>query len=118
MKRTFSLVHPKIKPARLADSVRHEIKKFVKKERDMPTGRDIPFWDFVVKFGLNEESTVEVTLKEINQQIDKAVEEGAEQVYVEIEKVAGVIVERQFEQESEQDVFDIEPEEIIDEEDE
>lgn len=114
MKRTFSLVHPKIKPARLIDSARHEIKKYVKKERNMPTGRDIPFWDFDVKFGEDEESSVGISFKELNQYMDKAAEAGAEQFYVEIVKVAGVIVEP----EAPEDAFEIEPEEIFEEDEE
>lgn len=92
MKRTYSLVHPKIKPARLIDAARHDIKKFLKKERNKPTGRHVPFWDFEVKFGQSEQETEIIALSEINQYMDKAEADGQSQFYVEITTISGVKV--------------------------
>jgi len=32
MKKTFNLTHPKIKPARLVEAVRRDVKKYLKRE--------------------------------------------------------------------------------------
>lgn len=111
MKRTFSLVHPKIKPARLVDSARHDVKKFVKKERSMPTGKDVQFWDFEVKFGRSEETAELIDFKSLNQHMDQLLSDDAEQMFIEIITVAGVLPEPV----EPEDAFDIEPEEIDDE---
>ena len=51
MKKTFVLSHPKIKLPRLVDSIRHEVKKYLRRERNkqVPDGAD--FWDFDCRFG-------------------------------------------------------------------
>ena len=43
MKKTFKLTHPKIKPARLIESVRRDVKKYLKREKrkSLPDGVDI-----------------------------------------------------------------------------
>ena len=43
MKKTFQLEHPKIKPARLIEAVRRDVKKYIKREKrkSLPEGVDI-----------------------------------------------------------------------------
>lgn len=84
MKRTFTLEHPKIKVARMVDSTKHEIKKFLKKERKKPLPSGVNYWGFDCKFGQSEESAVEVALPMLNQHIDDAVENGIMTLYIEI----------------------------------
>ena len=40
MKKTFELTHPKIKPARKVESVKHEVKKYLKRERNKTLPED------------------------------------------------------------------------------
>ena len=65
MKKTFCLAHPKIKPDRLLESVRRDVKKYVKRERKkaLPPGAD--FWDFDCKFGHTEDSAEVVHLSDL-----------------------------------------------------
>ena len=46
MKKTFRLTHEKIQPARLMESIKNEVRKYLKRERakKLPEGAD--FWDF------------------------------------------------------------------------
>ncbi len=90
MKKTFKLTHDKIKPARLADAIKSEVKKYIKRERNhaLPTGVD--FWDFACKFGKDVESSKEIHLAEINQCIDKAEAEQLDTFYLEILAKPGV----------------------------
>ena len=84
MKKTFQLTHPKIKPARMVDSIKSEIKKYIKRERNktLPAGAD--YWDFDCKFALTEATADVIHLSEINKSIDEAVNAGAMSFYVEV----------------------------------
>ncbi|MBO1519528.1 DUF6172 family protein [Oceanisphaera pacifica] len=84
MKKTFTLTHAKLKPARLIDAIKHEIKKYFKRERNkqLPAGAD--YWAFDCRFGLSEAEAEKVFPSDINKQIDAAVAQDATEFYVEI----------------------------------
>lgn len=84
MKKTFSLEHEKIKPARLVESAKHDVKKYLKRERRKTLPEGVDYWDFDCKFGLDEASATPVFTAEISKLIDGAVEAGNMQFYVEI----------------------------------
>ncbi len=83
MRKTFPLVHPKHQPARVLDKVKHEVRKYLKRER----GKDLPekadYWAFECRVG-KDDSAPAVSLKELSGAIDHASSEGWESVYVEI----------------------------------
>jgi len=110
MKKTFELVHPKINPARMVDSVKHDVKKYLRRERNKKLPKGADFWDFDVKFGLNQETAEVIRLSEINKSIDTAVEAGATAFYIEILAKEGVRII----QEPELDEDDFEPEFVDD----
>lgn len=84
MKKIFELSHPKLKPARLVESIKHEVKKYIKRERNkkLPEGAD--FWDFDCQFGNTAEEAEVVHLSDINKNIDSQVEAGATNFYLQI----------------------------------
>lgn len=84
MKKTIALTHPKIKTARLVDSIKHDIKKYLGRERrkTLPEGTD--YWTFDCKFGPSEDEAEVVFTSEINKRIDGAVERELTEFYVEI----------------------------------
>mgnify|MGYP001206891548 CR=1 FL=1 len=84
MKKTIALTHPKIKTARLVDSIKHDIKKYLARERrkSLPEGTD--YWTFDCKFGPSEAEAEVVFTSEINKRIDGAVERELTEFYVEI----------------------------------
>jgi hypothetical protein len=84
MKRTFTLDHPKIKMPRVVDSVKHDIRKLIKKERKKPLPSGAIYWDFDCKFGQSEETAVEVHLSSLTKNIDELVEKNIMTIYVEI----------------------------------
>ena len=84
MKRTFNLVHPKIKVPRVVDSVKHDIKKHLKKERKKPLPSGATYWGFDCKFGQSEETAVEVPLSSLTKNIDDLVANNIMTIYVEI----------------------------------
>jgi hypothetical protein len=84
MKKTFHLTHPKIKYPRLIEAVRHDVKKYIKRERNKPLPDGVDFWDFDCKFGNTEEEAQAIHLAEIGKCIDKAEEQQLESFYLEI----------------------------------
>lgn len=84
MRKTFELSHPKIKLARLVESIKHDVKKYIKRERNksLPEGAD--FLDFDCKFGSSRDEAKVIHLAEINTYIDQAEQAGAESFYLEI----------------------------------
>jgi len=84
MKKTFQLTHLKIKRDRLIEAVRHEVKKYIKRERNKKLPEGVDFWDFDCKFGHNIEEAKEIHLSEISKCIDKAEEQQLELFYLEI----------------------------------
>lgn len=84
MKKTFALSHPKHKPARLVDSIKHEVKKYIKRERNKALPTDADYWDFDCKIGADAEQAQELHLNGINKAIDALVAQSVESFYLEI----------------------------------
>lgn len=84
MRKTFVLTHQKIKRDRLVEAVRHEIKKYIKRERGKKLPEGVDFWDFDCKFGQTSEEAKEIHLAEITKCIDKVEEQQFEAFYLEI----------------------------------
>ena len=84
MKQTFALTHPKLKPARLVDSIKHDVKKYLKRERNKALPKGTDYWTFDCRFGATKDAAEEVFTSELNKHIDSAVEQGLEQFYIEI----------------------------------
>jgi len=84
MKKTIALTHPKLKPARLADSIKHDIKKYLNRERrkSLPAGMD--YWTFDCRFGASEDAAEKIFTAEINKHIDAAIAQELPECYVEI----------------------------------
>ena len=84
MKKTFKLEHPKIKVPRVVDSVKHDIKKYLKKERKNTLPAGAKYWGFDCKLGASEETAVEVQLPSLTKSIDALVEKNIMTIFVEI----------------------------------
>ncbi len=84
MKKTFKLTHEKIKRPRLVDAIKHEVKKYLKRERRRALPDDADYWDFDCRFGKDEASSEVIHLSEINKSIDWAESEQLETFYLEI----------------------------------
>ena len=89
MRKTFQLQVEGKHPDRLLEAIKHEIRKYIKRERRrvLPEGSD--FWDFDCKFGTTAETAEPVHLSAITGLIDGVVKEAGKQFYVEILAKAG-----------------------------
>jgi hypothetical protein len=84
MKKTFRITHPKIKVARLIESVRCDVRKYLKKERKKKLPEGVDFLDFECKFGPTAEEAKVVHVAEIGKSIDAAEKQQLESFYIEI----------------------------------
>ncbi|SMN17046.1 hypothetical protein CRYPA_851 [uncultured Candidatus Thioglobus sp.] len=84
MKKTFSFAHPKKKRARVADAIKHELKKYIKRERNKKLPKDMDFWDFDCRFGADEASAGVIHVSEINKVITEAYDEGLDNFFLEV----------------------------------
>jgi hypothetical protein len=90
MKKTFKLHIEGKNPDRVLEAIKHEVRKYVKRERrkTLPKGAD--YWAFDCKFGVTEATAEVVRLAEITQKMDEVVSGGGEGFYVEILAAQGV----------------------------
>ncbi|CAG21168.1 MULTISPECIES: DUF6172 family protein [Photobacterium] len=84
MKKTFALTHPKKAVPRIVESVKSEVKKYIKRERNKQLPSGVDFWDFDCKFGHTEQEAKVIHLKEINKCIDEAEKLELTSFYLEI----------------------------------
>jgi len=84
MKKTFVLTHPKIKFPRLIEAAKHDIKKYVKRERRKNLPEGVDYWDFDCKFGHTEEEAKSIHISEINKFVDEVAELELQSFYLEI----------------------------------
>ena len=84
MKKTFKLIHKKLKRPRLVDAIKHEVQKYLKRERkrSLPEGAD--YWDFDCRFGVDKESSKVIHVSEINKSISQAESENIDSFYIEV----------------------------------
>jgi len=96
MKKTFKLTHPKIKVARLVDTVKYDVRKYLKRERNKNLPEGVDFWDFDCKYGRTAEESKEIHVAEINKFIDEAEAQQLESFYLEILAKPGHRQKNQF----------------------
>lgn len=90
MKKTFPLHIEGKHPDRVMDALKHELRKYVKRERGRALPKGVDFWDFDCKFGPQADGAEVVHLAEFGARLDAARQAGALQVYIEILAKHGV----------------------------
>jgi len=96
MKKTFNLIHDKIAKPRLVESAKHDVKKYLKRERNkaLPKGFDV--WEFDCKFGASQAKAANVEVQDINANINEFEALGADEFYIEIIARAANKADRQI----------------------
>jgi hypothetical protein len=69
---------------RLLDAAKHDVRKYVKRERARALPEGVDFWDFDCKLGASETATAVVHLAALMAGIDELVKDGGDQFYVEV----------------------------------
>ena len=70
MKKTFKLNIEGKNRDRVLDAVKHEIRKYVKRERRRALPEGVDFWDFDCRFGATEEQAIVVHFATLTELID------------------------------------------------
>lgn len=84
MKKTFPLAVEGKNPDRLLDATKHEIRKYLKRERRRALPEGVDYWDFDCRFGATEQTSVMAHVAELIDLIDAAANGGEKQFYIEI----------------------------------
>jgi hypothetical protein len=84
VKKTFKLNIEGKHRDRVLDAVKHEIRKYVKRQRRVPLPEGVDYWDFDCKFGATADTATVVHFATITGLIDAVAKEGADSFYLEI----------------------------------
>lgn len=89
MKKTFPLHAPGKADPRVVEAIKHDVRKYVKRERGktLPEGFDL--WEFACRVGPTAATAQPAPLNDVGAAIDGVVGAGGPEVYVEIMAAAG-----------------------------
>ena len=84
MKKTFQLNIEGKNRDRVLEATKHEIRKYVKRQRRVPLPEGVDFWDFDCKFGTTEADAAVVHFATITGLIDAVAKDGGDAFYLEL----------------------------------
>jgi Family of unknown function (DUF6172) len=90
MKKTFQLTIEGKHPDRVLDATKHEIRQYIKRERNKARPEGVDFWDFNCRFGLSNDTAEVIHPEQLTERINEAAAGGASAFYVELLSKAGV----------------------------
>ena len=90
MKKTFKINIEGKNRERVLEATKHEIRQYIKRERNKALPLGVDFWDFDCRFGLSEDAATSAHPANITALIDAAAQEGAEAFYLELIAKPGV----------------------------
>ena len=91
MRKTYPLqVQGRKHPDRVLDAVKHDIRRYFRRERDRTLPEGVDFWDFDCKVGPAADSAETVRVSEVISAVDALAKSGLAAVYVEILSKHGV----------------------------
>lgn len=98
MKKTFKIQVENKNPDRVIEAIKHEVRKYIKREQRKPLPEDKDFWFFDCKFAKEDEEPKVIEFIDITKSINEAAEAKCKTFYLEIlaraeKRVKKVIVE-------------------------
>lgn len=84
MRKTYVLTLEGKNRDRLLEASKHDIRKYVKRERSRALPAGVDYWDFDCRFGASEAAAAEVHFATLMGLIDTLAREGGAQFYAEI----------------------------------
>ncbi len=84
MKKTYLLNVKNKTTDRQVDSIKHEVKKYIARERRKKLPDNVDYWDFDCKIGDDEQVAATIHLSKINEMISKIAAKNNESFYLEI----------------------------------
>lgn len=84
MKKTFQLNIEGKNRDRVLDAIKHDIRKYVKRQRRVPLPEGVDYWDFDCRFGTSEDTAAVVHFATIMGLVDTVAREGGDSFYLEL----------------------------------
>lgn len=84
MKKTFQLTIEGKNRDRVLEATKHEIRKYIKRERSKTLPEGVDFWDFDCKFGTRPDNAQGVHFATLTDLIDAVANEGGAAFYLEL----------------------------------
>lgn len=84
MKKIFPLQESNKKPERTLEAIKHEVRKYMKRERKKKLPEGATYWDFTCQFGQESATAQSCTVNDIIIHLDKAFEQAWPSCYIEI----------------------------------
>lgn len=84
MRKTFQLNIEGKNRDRVLDATKHEIRKYVKRQRRVPLPEGVDFWDFDCRFGTSKETAEVAHIAAITGLIDGVAKAGGDAFYLEL----------------------------------
>lgn len=89
MKKTFPFSVPGHQPPRVVESIKNDVRKYLKRERRKALPEGVDFWDFKCRVGQGEGEPAPKHVEELIPAIDEAAASGCASVYIEILSAPG-----------------------------
>lgn len=84
MKKTFKLNIEGKNRDRVLEAIKHEIRKYVKRQRRVPLPAGVDYWDFDCRFGTSADNATVVHFATITGLIDAVARDGGDAFYLEL----------------------------------
>lgn len=84
MKKTFKLNIEGKNRDRVLEAIKHEIRKYVKRQRRVPLPAGVDYWDFDCRFGTSADNATVVHFATITGLIDAVAKDGGDAFYLEL----------------------------------
>jgi hypothetical protein len=84
MKKLFPLHHPRKADGRVLDAIKHEVRKYVRRELNKAHPDGARRRTFSCRVGASEAKADETALKDISAAIDRVAQAGADEVFISI----------------------------------
>lgn len=84
MKKLFPLHHPRKADGRVLDAIKHEVRKYVRRELNKTHPDATRRRTFSCRVGASEANAHETPLKNISAAVDRVAQEGADHVFIAI----------------------------------
>jgi hypothetical protein len=84
VKKTFQLNIEGKNRDRVLDAVKHDIRKYVKRQRRVPLPEGVDYWDFDCRFGASKDTAEVVHFATVMPRVDALAKEGGEAFYLEL----------------------------------
>ena len=101
MKKTFQLKVANKNIDRQVDSIKNEVRKYIKREKNKRLPEGFNFWSFDCKFGKSQEESSEIKFVDVIKSIDFAASENYDSFFLELVARADIKKAKEIEEEIE-----------------